>query len=332
VKRAVALLPLALALGLVAPDGVSAPSATPRLLVFTKTAGFRHDSIPVAIQAVQKLGAQNGFSVDATEDAGMFTDAGLAPYAAVVFLMTTGDVLDDGQQAAFERYIRAGRGWVGVHSAADTEYDWSWYGGLVGAYFRSHPAIQPATIDVADPRTISTTTLPARWMRTDEWYNFQVDPRPSVHVLATLEESSYDGGDMGADHPIAWWHDYDGGRAWYTAGGHTNESWSEPLFLAHVLGGIEYAIGAQLAPAAQPKIISLAATVHARRVRVTVRYTGCDGCTGTLRVGTAHAALSLDDGTGRGTSPRLPRGHARVIVVLSRKRVRLTASRPVLVR
>jgi type 1 glutamine amidotransferase len=270
--------------------------------------------------------------VDATEDAGTFTDAGLAPYAAVVFLITTGDVLDDGQQAAFERYVRAGHGWVGVHSAADTEYDWSWYGGLVGAYFRSHPAIQAATIDVVDPRTVSTRALPARWTRTDEWYNFQSDPRPAVHVLATLDESTYDGGDMGADHPIAWWHDYDGGRAWYTAGGHTNDAWSEPLFLAHVLGGIEYAIGMQPAPAAQAKIISLDARVRARRVTVTVRYTGCGGCTGTVRVGFLRASLAVGGGTARATTPRLPRGHARVVVVLSGDGVRLTAGRPVLVR
>jgi cytochrome c len=245
-----ALFALGLAVALVVPDAASAPLAQPRILVFSKTAGFRHDSIPAAIAAVQKLGVQNGFDVDATEDAGAFTDAALARYDAVVFLMTTGDVLDDAQQAALQRFVRAGHGWVGVHSAADTEYDWPWYGALVGAYFRSHPAIQSAVVDVTDPRTVSTASLPAKWTRTDEWYNFQSNPRGSVHVLATIEEASYDGGEMGADHPIAWWHDYDGGRAWYTAGGHTQESWSEPLFLAHVLGGIQYAMGPQAPPAA----------------------------------------------------------------------------------
>jgi type 1 glutamine amidotransferase len=328
-RRAAAAL--ALALGLLATSAGPAPAAAPRILVFTKTTGFRHDSIPAAIQAVERLGAQNGFAVDATEDAGVFTDAGLARYGAVVFLLTTGDVLDDGQQAAFERYVGAGHGWVGVHSAADTEYDWSWYGGLVGAYFRSHPAIQPAVIDVADPRTISTAALPARWMRTDEWYDFQSNPRGSVHVLATLEESSYDGGQMGADHPIAWWHDYGGGRAWYTGGGHTIESWSEPLFLAHVLGGIEYAIGAGTAKAPAPAIVSLTAAPHGRRVAVVVRYVGCPDCSAVLRVGKLRTMLRTADGVARGTSPPLPRGHTRVFVVLAGKGVRLSASRPVVV-
>ena len=322
---------LAACLALLAPSAASAPAVAPHILVFTKTAGFRHASIPAAIQAVRDLGAHNGFAVDTTEDGGDFTDANLKRYDAVVFLMTTGDVLDDAQQAAFQRFIQADGGWVGVHSAADTEYDWPWYGLLVGAYFKDHPAIQSAVLDVADPRDRSTSGLPAKWPRTDEWYNFQSNPRNAVHVLATIEESSYDGGEMGADHPIAWWHDYDGGRAWYTAGGHTDEAWSEPLFLAHVLGGIEYAIGNRAEPAAA-KIDSLTASVHGRRVTVTVRYTGCDGCTGTLRVGTRTAPLQLGSGSANGTSPMLPRGHARVFVVLTDRATRLTASRPIVVR
>jgi type 1 glutamine amidotransferase len=321
-------LVLASAVGLLAPAAVSAPLAVPKVLVFTKTTGFRHASIPVAVQAVTALGTKNGFAVDTTEDGGAFTDANLAGYDAVVFLLTTGDVLDDAQQAAFQRYIRAGHGWVGVHSASDTEYDWAWYGGLVGAYFRDHPAIQPAVLDVAEPRN----ELPARWMRADEWYNFQSNPRPSVHVLATIEESSYDGGNMGADHPIAWWHDYDGGRAWYTAGGHTDEAWAEPLFLAHVLSGIEYAIGPQPAPVTKPRIDSLQATVKSRRVTVVVGYSGCDACKGVLRVGASTSALRASGGVARGTSAPLPRRHARAVVVLTAPGVRLTASRPVVIR
>jgi len=215
-----------------------------RVLVFSRTAGFRHDSIPDAIAAVRALGDQNGFLVDATEDPSVFTDSGLAGYNAVSFLLTTGDVLDDSQQAAFERYIEAGNGFVGVHSAADTEYDWPWYGGLVGAYFASHPDIQPAVVHREDTNHPSTVSLPDVWARTDEWCNFQTNPRDTgdIHVLATLDESSYSGGTMG-DHPIAWYHTYAGGRAWYTAGGHTRESYSEPLFLGHLMGGIEYAAG-----------------------------------------------------------------------------------------
>jgi uncharacterized protein len=215
-----------------------------RVLVFSRTAGFRHDSIPDAIAAVRTLGDQNGFLVDATEDQTTFTDSGLADYSAVSFLLTTGDVLGESQQAALERYIAAGHGFVGVHSAADTEYDWSWYGGLLGAYFASHPDVQPAVIHREDANHPSTVSLPDVWVRTDEWYNFQTNPRdtPDIHVLASLDESSYSGGTMG-DHPIAWYQEYAGGRAWYTAGGHTRESYSEPLFLQHLLGGLEYAAG-----------------------------------------------------------------------------------------
>jgi type 1 glutamine amidotransferase len=219
-----------------------------RVLVFSRTAGFRHDSIPDAIAAIRALGDQNGFLVDATEDPTVFTNSGLAAYSAVSFLLTTGDILEDSQQAAFERYIAAGNGFVGVHSAADTEYDWPWYGGLMGAYFASHPDVQPAVVHREDANDPSTVFLPDDWVRTDEWYNFQSNPRDTddMHILATLDESSYSGGAMG-DHPIAWYHAYAGGRAWYTAGGHTRESYSEPLFLQHLLGGIEYAAGSGIA-------------------------------------------------------------------------------------
>lgn len=223
--------------------GSRAGEVAGRVLVFSKTAGFRHDSIPDGIAAIRRIGSEGGFAVDATEDASVFDDGRLAPYAAVVFLCTTGDVLDESQQAAFQRYIEKGRGFVGVHSAADTEHDWLWYGALVGAYFKSHPAIQPATIAVADPVHSSTRSLPPLWSRTDEWYNFQTDPRGRVHVLALLDEQTYSGGEMGSDHPIAWCQFFDGGRAWYTALGHTRESYSEPLFLAHLSGGIRFAAG-----------------------------------------------------------------------------------------
>jgi len=181
-----ALLALLLFTGLVPPPG------TFNALIFSKTSGFRHGSIPDGIAAVQELASQHGFTVAATEDASVFNDTDLAQFQVVIFLNTTGDVLDAGQQAAFERFIRAGNGFVGVHSAADTEYDWPFYGGLVGAYFQSHPAIQTATIRVADPAHPSSAMLPKRWERTDEWYNFRRNPRADVHVLATLDAASRD--------------------------------------------------------------------------------------------------------------------------------------------
>jgi glucose/arabinose dehydrogenase/type 1 glutamine amidotransferase len=217
------------------------------VLVFSKTAGFRHDSIPAGIAAITELGAQNGFQVEATEDAAAFNDTNLARFAAVVWLSTTGDVLNDTQQAAFERYVDGGGGYAGVHAAADTEYTWPWYGRLVGAYFKSHPQIQPATVRVDDHAHPSTVGLPDRWQRTDEWYNYQSNPRSQVKVLATLDETSYDPGpDAMGDHPIAWCHPQDEGRSWYTGGGHTIESYADPMFRAHLAGGIKYA--ANLAP------------------------------------------------------------------------------------
>ncbi|MBB4603101.1 type 1 glutamine amidotransferase [Hymenobacter luteus] len=212
------------------------------LLVFYKTAGFRHESIPAGLRAIQQLGAEHGFAVDTTNAAARFTPEQLQPYGAVVFLNTTQDVLNPVQQTAFEQYIRAGKGFVGVHAATDTEYDWPWYNGLVGAYFSSHPAVQTATVRVVDKQHPATDFLPATWSRTDEWYNFK-SIRPGLTILATLDETTYSGGTNGPTHPIAWYHSYDGGRAFYTAGGHTAESYTEPLFVRHLLGGIRYALG-----------------------------------------------------------------------------------------
>jgi type 1 glutamine amidotransferase len=214
------------------------------VLVFTKTTGFRHESIPAGIAAVQALGAQQHFAVDTSEDATVFTLDNLARYRVVIFLNTTGEILDAAQQAVFEQFIRQGGGFVGIHSASDTEYDWPWYGQLIGAYFASHPALQTATVKVADATHPSTRPLPAAWTRYDEWYNFRAVPSPTVHVLLTIDETTYTGGSMGAHHPLAWYHQYDGGRAWYTAMGHTTEAYQEPLFVQHILGGILWAAGA----------------------------------------------------------------------------------------
>ena len=211
-----------------------------RVLAFTRTTGFRHASIPDGVAAVEAIGSRYQMVVEHTEDPADFDDANLGSFDVVVFLNTTGDVLGDAQQAAFERYIQAGGGFVGVHSATDTEYGWAWYGGLVGTYFASHPAIQQATVRIEDADHPSTRCLTDPWIRTDEWYDFQGQPS-GVTVLATVDESTYQGGMMGAPHPIAWFHPYDGGRAWYTAMGHTSESYADPAFLDHLAGGILWA-------------------------------------------------------------------------------------------
>jgi type 1 glutamine amidotransferase len=231
---------------LAAPRGFPGDKPSFKALVFSKTAGFRHDAIPEAIAAFRKLGAENNFASDFTEDAGAFNDANLDKYDVVVFLLTTGEVLDPSQRSAFERFIRKGRGYAGIHSASDTGYEWPFYGELVGAYFKHHPQIQSARIRVEDSAHPSTSFLPGVWERTDEWYGFRTNPREKVHVLMTLDESTYRGGEMGADHPIAWCREFSGGRSWYTALGHTKESYTEPLFLQHMLGGLQWAAGIPL--------------------------------------------------------------------------------------
>ncbi|MFD1146818.1 ThuA domain-containing protein [Saccharothrix hoggarensis] len=214
-----------------------------KALVFTKTAGFRHPSIDAGVAALRELGSTHGFTVDTTEDSGAFTEANLAQYEVVVFLSTTGDVLGVDQQVAFERYIKAGGGFAGVHAASDTEHDWAWYGNLVGAYFAGHPDPQNAKVKVTDPAHPSTAHLPQSWQRFDEWYDFRADPTAKVHVLAELDETSYSGGAMGTSHPIAWCQDYDGGRSWYTGLGHTVESYADPAFREHLLKGVQTAAG-----------------------------------------------------------------------------------------
>jgi len=242
--------------GSMTPEPPPPAAALESVLVFTRTAGYRHDAIGPGVEAIRGLGADNGFTVTQTEEASTFSDAALAAYDVVIFLSTTGDVLDANQQAALERYVRAGGGWVGIHAATDTEYDWPWYGQLIGgAYFRSHPAIQTAVVNVEQSAHASTHHLPASFSIEDELYNFRANPRGAVTVLMTLDEATYSAGEgaMGPDHPIAWYHAFDGGRAWYTALGHRGELYrSDPdparqamftFFTQHLLGGIQWAAG-----------------------------------------------------------------------------------------
>jgi type 1 glutamine amidotransferase len=216
-----------------------------RVLVFTRTCGFRHESTPEAVAALDRIARERGWSLEATDDPAVFSDEGLRDRAVVVFLSTAGTVLDAGQKLAFERWVCSGKGFVGVHGATNTEYEWPLYGKLVGAYFRTHPAIQPATVVVERPSHPTTRMLPARFTWVDEWYAFVENPRPNVEVLLSLDESSYSPGadGMGADHPLAWCHEVEGTRAFYTALGHTAECWADPLFVAHVAAGIEWAGG-----------------------------------------------------------------------------------------
>ncbi len=216
-----------------------------RVLVFSKTAGYRHASISTGKQAIMDMGKRDGFLVDTSENALVFNQEDLSQYSAVIFLNTTMDILNYQQQSHFERYIQAGGGFVGIHAAADTEYDWPWYGKLVGAYFDGHPSnpnVREATCDVIDHGHIASDSLPDSFQKIDEFYNYK-NINPNLNVLVTLDETTYEGGTNGDFHPITWYHEYDGGRAFYTGFGHTDESFSEPEFLEILSGGIAYAIG-----------------------------------------------------------------------------------------
>lgn len=217
----------------------------PAILVFYKTKGFYHTSIPAGLRAFQKLGTDNNFIVDTTNNSNLFTAENLRRYKAVVFLNTTGDVLDNNQQEAFRNYIESGNGYLGVHAAADTEYEWPWYNFLVGAYFLSHPKIQNVTVNVLDQTHVATKMLPAEWKRNDELYNYK-SVHPEIQVLARLDEKSYEGGINGENHPFIWYHQVGKGRSFYTGGGHTDKAYEEPLFVQHLLGALQYVMGTTL--------------------------------------------------------------------------------------
>jgi uncharacterized protein len=234
------LFSLLAALSAAAAGPVDNAATSERVLVFTRTAGYRHDSIPTAVAILRKLAAQEGFAADHSEDAGDINTANLARYRIVVFASTTGDILDDAQQQALQEFVRQGGGFVGVHAAADTEYDWPWYGQLVGAHFRSHP-----------PGLHSTLVQPERggkpagkpWPIRDELYNYRSNPRGAVRVAATIDERTYEGGTMAGDHPITWCHAVDGGRSWYTGLGHDPAVYDDTDFLAQLRRGLRYAAG-----------------------------------------------------------------------------------------
>lgn len=218
------------------------PVVLEKVLVFTKTEGFRHKSIEKGVELLKSQGNENDFEVTHTEDASVFNNDNLKDYKLVVFLSTTGDILNEGQQEAFKTFINNGGGFVGIHAATDTEYDWPWYGQLVGGYFESHPQTQEAIINLVKGDHPSTQHLSDTWTRTDEWYNFK-NLNQNTTTLLNLDESSYEGGKNGENHPIAWFHEFDGGRVFYTGLGHTKESYDEDDFKKHLLGGIFYALG-----------------------------------------------------------------------------------------
>ncbi|MBU2491087.1 MAG: TonB family protein [Bacteroidetes bacterium] len=223
------------------PDNVSYRIKDFNVLVFSKTSGYRHQSIEKGMSALKTMALENNFEIDFTEDSTMITDKILSNYKVIVFLNTSGNVLGVNEENSLENYIKNGGGFVGIHAAVDTEYDWSWYGKMIGAYFSDHPEIQKATVNVVDKNNVSTKHLPDKWERIDEWYNLKNQLDENITVLANIDESTYSGGTMGDKHPFSWCHNFDGGRVWITLGGHTEENYSEINFLKHILGGIKYA-------------------------------------------------------------------------------------------
>lgn len=212
------------------------------VLIFTKTEGFRHKSIPKGIETVTKILKAENISTVHSEDSNYFIADSLRQFDAVIFLNTTGNLFNEEQKAAFQDFIRSGKGYVGIHAASDTEFEWPWYGELVGGYFTKHPAVQEAKIDVVDRTHSSTKHLQEVWWHKDEWYDFR-DIQPGLHIVMMLDEQSYEGGTMGKYHPIAWYREFDGGRTFYTGLGHTDESFDVPDFQQHIVGGVKYVLG-----------------------------------------------------------------------------------------
>ncbi|MCU0335282.1 MAG: ThuA domain-containing protein [Chitinophagaceae bacterium] len=240
-RRCFFFLSLALLLASFSSIGQSVKGA--RVLVFSKTKGFRHASIVQGKALWLELAAKYRFEADTTENADDFNEANLGRYQVVVFLSTTGDVLNEAQQQAFQQYIRAGGTFFGIHGAADTEYQWPWYNQLAGAYFKDHPKPQNASYINLDSTHPATRHWPAVFNRFEEIYNFKDLQKDKLRFLLAVDESSYEGGGMGTFHPMAWCHEFEGGKAFYTALGHHPETYADPAFKQHLMGALQWLLG-----------------------------------------------------------------------------------------
>ena len=212
----------------------------PKALIFTETKGYFHENIPFAVETTKKMLEAKGFAVETTRESdGFFTPKKLKEYKTLIFINTTGAIFSDEEKEAFIGYIKKGGGFVGVHGATDTEMNWEFYYKLVGGTFRSHPHQQKAKINVTDKAHPATAMLPDVWENFDEWYDFN-NFNENVNVLAWLDETSYEGGGMGEKHPIIWCHEYEGGRAFYTGIGHTEDCFRSPVFLDHLYHAVKW--------------------------------------------------------------------------------------------
>ena len=219
-------------------------------LLITKTAGWHHESINEGVAAIKELGIRNYFDVQWHQDGIAITDKYLESFQVLIFLNTTGDIFKEEEQKAIERFIKSGKGYAGIHSASDTEYDWPWYTKLVGHMFHIHPAIQTAKLKLTDKKFPGLQGFTDGLLWTDEWYQFNAETTTGLNYILSVDETSYNpkvqwgekkGDGMGSFHPISWYHDYDGGRSFYTALGHLPAIYSEPAFLNHIYAGIYWA-------------------------------------------------------------------------------------------
>lgn len=220
------------------------------ILLFTKTVGWHHKSINAGVTAFEKMALNHHFSLDWQEDANLINDENLARFDVVVFLQTTGDVLNDTQQKALEKFIKSGKGFVGIHSAADTEYDWPWYGEMIGHRFVIHPVIQTAKLSVINRQFPGLEYFPDQLLWTEEWYEYGPALSDNLTYIMSVDESTYDpkadwgrvkGQGMGKFHPIAWFQEFDGGRAFYTGLGHMPATYENKNFIEHIFGGLYWA-------------------------------------------------------------------------------------------
>lgn len=213
-----------------------------QVLIFTKIehGEYRHSVTPTAVKAIERLGVQEGFHATVTDDSGIFSNESLSRFRAVIFINNTGDILEDVQQEAFQQYLKSGKGVVIIHAGILIGDSWPWFGELVGARFVGHPEVQDADVTLIAPDHRACKGLPSQWRHRDEWYNFEATPR-GVTPLVLVDETSYEGGTHSAPHPIVWVREYEGTRVFYSAMGHTEESWTDEIFLRHIANGITYA-------------------------------------------------------------------------------------------
>jgi uncharacterized protein len=248
--KGIRLFPVILLSQLLISFTVSAQQKQFKALVVTTTKGWHHESLHAGYVALKEMGVKNFFDVVLWENPGGFNDKYLEQFQLIIFLNTTGDIFNEEQQKAMEKFIQAGKGYVGIHSAADTEYEWPWYTKLVGRMFKIHPAIQSAKMKVLDNGFPGLQGFADGRIWTEEWYDFQPETISGLNYILGVDESTYnpkvqwgnnksDG--MGQLHPLAWYHNYDGGRAFYTALGHLPTNFSDPAFLNHLYAGIFWA-------------------------------------------------------------------------------------------